>query len=94
MRKKRRKLVFMIHKLAMRPALASASMDKTTIPFLISWNKRSVLTVLMGSHHNYMNPYDEYLHTLLEVAAGADAILQANKLGELMGLKRYLTVFH
>ncbi len=53
-----------------------------------------MLTVLMGSHHNYMNPYDEYLHTLLEVAAGADAILQANKLGELMGLKRYLTVFH
>ncbi len=35
---------------------------------------------LMGSQHDKMNPYDEYLYTILEGAAGCDAILQAKEL--------------
>lgn len=35
---------------------------------------------LMGSNHNKMNEYDEYLYTVLEGAAGSDAILQAKEL--------------
>jgi len=35
---------------------------------------------LMGSQHHKMNEYDEYLYTVLEGAAGADAILQAKEL--------------
>jgi len=35
---------------------------------------------LMGSQHHKMNEYDEYLYTVLEGAAGSDAILQAKEL--------------
>ncbi len=35
---------------------------------------------LMGSHHDKMNEYDEYLYTVLEGAAGSDATLQAKEL--------------
>lgn len=35
---------------------------------------------LMGSHHDKMNEYDEYLYTVLEGAAGSDSILQAKEL--------------
>jgi hypothetical protein len=35
---------------------------------------------LMGGKHNKMNEYDEYLYTVLEGAAGSDAILQASEL--------------
>ncbi len=35
---------------------------------------------LMGSQHHKMNEYDEYLYTVLESAAGSDAILQAKEL--------------
>ncbi|RYD06074.1 hypothetical protein N752_05975 [Desulforamulus aquiferis] len=34
----------------------------------------------MGSHHDKMNEYDEYLYTVLEGAAGSDATLQAKEL--------------
>lgn len=35
---------------------------------------------LMGSRHNQMNEYDEYLYTVLEGAAGSDNTLQAKEL--------------
>lgn len=35
---------------------------------------------LLGSCHDSMNEYDEYLYTVLEGAAGSDAVLQANEL--------------
>ncbi len=35
---------------------------------------------LMGSKHDKMNEFDEYLYTVLEGAAGSDAILQAREL--------------
>lgn len=35
---------------------------------------------LMGGKHNKMNEYDEYIYTVLEGAAGSDAILQAKEL--------------
>ena len=35
---------------------------------------------LMGSRHDKMNEYDEYLYTVLESAAGSDAVLQAKEL--------------
>lgn len=42
--------------------------------------KETVSLRLMGSHHDKMNEYDEYLYTVLEGAAGSDAILQAKEL--------------
>ena len=42
--------------------------------------KETVALRLMGSDHNKMNEYDEYLYTVLESAAGADATLQAKEL--------------
>lgn len=42
--------------------------------------KDTVNLRLMGSNHHQMNEYDEYLYTVLESAAGADAILQAKEL--------------
>lgn len=42
--------------------------------------KETVSLRLMSSHHDKMNEYDEYLYTVLESAAGSDAILQAKEL--------------
>ncbi len=42
--------------------------------------RETVSLRLMGSRHDKMNEYDEYLYTVLESAAGADAILQAQEL--------------
>lgn len=42
--------------------------------------KEAVSFCLMGSHHDKMNEYDEYLYTVLEGAAGSDATLQAKEL--------------
>lgn len=46
-------------------------MDKT---------KDTVSLRLMGSRHDKMNEYDEYLYTVLENAAGSDGILQEREL--------------
>ncbi len=42
--------------------------------------KETVTLRLMGGKHHTMNEYDEYLYTVLESAAGPDAILQAKEL--------------
>jgi uncharacterized membrane protein YgcG len=42
--------------------------------------KEVVNLKLMGGNHSKMNEYDEYLYTVLEGAAGSDAILQAKEL--------------
>ena len=42
--------------------------------------KETVSLRLMGSQHEKMNEYDEYLYTVLESAAGSDAVLQAKEL--------------
>lgn len=42
--------------------------------------KEAVSLRLMGSRHDKMNEYDEYLYTVLEGAAGSDATLQAKEL--------------
>lgn len=42
--------------------------------------KETVSLWLMGSNHDKMNEYDEYLYSVLEGAAGSDAILQAKEL--------------
>jgi uncharacterized membrane protein YgcG len=42
--------------------------------------KETVNLQLMGSQHEQMDEYDEYLYTVLEAAAGADGILQAREL--------------
>jgi len=42
--------------------------------------KEIVSLRLMGSNHANMNEYDEYLYTVLEGAAGSDAVLQAKEL--------------
>jgi len=42
--------------------------------------KETVSLRLMGSRHDKMNEYDEYLYTVLEGAAGSDATLQAKEL--------------
>lgn len=42
--------------------------------------KEMVSLRMMGSDHGKMNEYDEYLYTVLEGAAGSDAILQAKEL--------------
>ena len=42
--------------------------------------KETVNLRLTGSNHDKMNEYDEYLYTVLEGAAGSDAILQAKEL--------------
>ena len=42
--------------------------------------KETVNLKLMGSSHDKMNEYDEYLYTVLEGAAGSDATLQAKEL--------------
>ena len=42
--------------------------------------KETVNLRLMGSQHDRMNEYDEYLYTVLEAAAGPDGILQAKEL--------------
>ena len=42
--------------------------------------KETVSLRLIGSSHDSMNEYDEYLYTVLESAAGSDAILQAKEL--------------
>ena len=42
--------------------------------------KETVSLRLVGRHHDKMNEYDEYLYTVLESAAGSDAILQAKEL--------------
>jgi len=42
--------------------------------------KETVNLRLMGSQHDKMNEYDEYLYTILEGAAGSDAILQEREL--------------
>lgn len=43
-------------------------------------SKETVSLRLTGSHHDKMNEYDEYLYTVLESAAGPDAVLQAKEL--------------
>jgi uncharacterized membrane protein YgcG len=43
-------------------------------------SKETVSLRLMGSNHDKMNEYDEYLYTVLEGAAGSDATLQARDL--------------
>ena len=47
--------------------------------------KETVSLRLMGSDHGRMNEYDEYLYTVLEGAAGSDAILQARELERFAG---------
>jgi hypothetical protein len=47
---------------------------------LMGKTKETVSLRLMGSQHDNMNEYDEYLYTVLEGAAGSDAILQAKEL--------------
>lgn len=47
---------------------------------LMGKTKETVTLRLMGSHHGKMNEYDEYLYTVLESAAGSDAVLQAKEL--------------
>lgn len=42
--------------------------------------KEIVSLKLIDSHHDKMNEYDEYLYTVLEGAAGSDAILQPKEL--------------
>lgn len=42
--------------------------------------KETVNLRLIGSNHDKMNEYDEYLYTVLESAAGSDGILQAKEL--------------
>ena len=42
--------------------------------------KGTVTLRLMGSKHDIMNEYDEYLYTVIEGAAGSDAILQPKEL--------------
>lgn len=42
--------------------------------------KETVSLRLVGSNHNSMNEYDEYLYTVLESAAGSDSTLQAKEL--------------
>jgi uncharacterized membrane protein YgcG len=42
--------------------------------------RETVSLRLIGSRHDRMNEYDEYLYTVLESAAGSDAILQAKEL--------------
>ncbi|WP_250229839.1 DUF2207 family protein [Anaeropeptidivorans aminofermentans] len=42
--------------------------------------KETVSLRLMGSNHSNMNEYDEYLYTVLEGAAGSDAVLQPKEL--------------
>lgn len=42
--------------------------------------KETVSLRLMGSQHDKMNEYDEYLYTVLEGAAGSDVTLQAKEL--------------
>lgn len=42
--------------------------------------KETVSLRLMGSQHDRMNEYDEYLYTVLERAAGSDATLQSKEL--------------
>lgn len=42
--------------------------------------KETVSLRLMGSQHDKMNEYDEYLYTVLEGAAGSDATLQEKEL--------------
>ena len=47
---------------------------------LMGKTKETVSLRLMGSQHDKMNAYDEYLYTVLESAAGSDATLQAKEL--------------
>ncbi|WP_395547457.1 MULTISPECIES: DUF2207 family protein [unclassified Lacrimispora] len=47
---------------------------------LMGKTKEMVSLRLMGSNHANMNEYDEYLYTVLEGAAGSDAILQPKEL--------------
>lgn len=47
--------------------------------------KETVNLRLMGSHHDHMNEYDEYLYTVLESAAGSDGTLQPNELERFAG---------
>ncbi|ODU57064.1 MAG: hypothetical protein ABT01_02790 [Clostridium sp. SCN 57-10] len=42
--------------------------------------RETVSLRLLGSRHDSMNEYDEYLYTVLEGAAGPDTVLQANEL--------------
>ncbi|WP_369282826.1 DUF2207 domain-containing protein [Oscillibacter sp. GMB15532] len=42
--------------------------------------KETVSLRLAGGRHDVMNEYDEYLYTMLESAAGVDAVLQAKEL--------------
>lgn len=52
---------------------------------LMGKTKETVSLRLMGSQHDKMNEYDEYLYTVLEGAAGSDAILQAKELERFAG---------
>lgn len=47
---------------------------------LMGKTKETVSLRLVGSNHNSMNEYDEYLYTVLESAAGSDSTLQAKEL--------------
>ena len=47
---------------------------------LMGQTRETVSLRLVGSNHSSMNEYDEYLYTVLESAAGSDAILQAKEL--------------
>ena len=48
-------------------------------------SKEIVHLKLMGSHHDKMDAFDEFLYTVLEVAAGADGILQEKELERFAG---------
>lgn len=47
---------------------------------LMGKTKETVSLRLVGSNHSSMNEYDEYLYTVLEGAAGSDAVLQPKEL--------------
>lgn len=53
--------------------------ESQTVGFM-GKTEENVSLRLMGSRHDKMNEFDEYLYTVLEIAAGSDGILQANEL--------------
>ncbi len=52
--------------------------------------KETVSLRLMGSQHDKMNEYDEYLYTVLESAAGSDSTLNMDI--KQVGFHKYITV--
>ncbi len=60
--------------------LGCLSLVSTQEVGLMGKTKETVSLRLMGTRHSEMNEYDEYLYTVLEGAAGSDAVLQAKEL--------------